>query len=350
MHILCTSSFCYGDKENRHRACTNGYLTTANQSEIRKAYLVSVFTTREMVIDEFIVPGKMHRKEQEEFIMKKKKVFLFLTTLVSAAMLCACSDSEEPAASTPEATTEVTAATDAESSDSVTTLKDGVLTVGIQVDYPPFEQYSEDGVTPIGYDCDIIEAIAADMGLEVEYVDTAWEGIFAGLDTDKYDLIISGVTITDERLEKYDFSDPYIQNYQCMVIRTDSGVEATSPEELDGLKVAFQAETTSDIYMTELMENGLACEPFEYEKILECFSELDAGRIDAIVCDSTVTYPYLSKADNPYEMVWKQDEAPEEFGICLKKDSPLTDPINAGLKKLSESGKIDEFMNKWFSE
>lgn len=293
-----------------------------------------------------------------------KKGLSVVTALVSAAMLCACSGSEEPAASTTEvassegtvATTEDTATTTeaaettAEATGEITTLKEGVLTVGIQVDYPPFEQYAEDGVSPVGYDCDIIEYIAEGMGLEVEYIDTAWEGIFAGLDTDKYDVIISGVTITDERLEKYDFSDPYIQNYQCMVVRTDSGVEAKSPEELDGLNVAFQAETTSDIYMTELIENGLTCEPFEYEKILECFSELDAGRVDAIVCDSTVTYPYLSKEDAPYEMVWKQDESPEEFGIVLKKGSPLTEYMNAGLKEITENGKLDEFMNKWFSE
>ncbi len=299
--------------------------------------------------------------------MKKKSLFA-ATAVAAAVLMSACSGSGKSAETTAASAAAETAAPessgkteeaasesaektgDAASSDAPKTLKDGVLTIGIQVDYPPFEQYDSDGVTPIGFDCDIIESIAEGMGLEVEYIDTAWEGIFAGLDTDKYDLIISGVTITEERLAKYDFSDPYIQNYQCMVVKKDSGVSAKSPEELDGLKVAFQAETTSDIYMTELIDNGLNCEPFEYEKILECFAELESGRVDAVVCDSTVTYPYLSKADTPYEMVWKQEEAPEEFGICLKKGSPLTAPVNEGLKELTENGKLDEFMNKWFAE
>lgn len=290
--------------------------------------------------------------------MKKKN--LFVAMAAAAVLLTACSGSSKPAetaaeskeaaAASAETSSEASSEASTDSSAAPETLKKGVLTIGIQVDYPPFEQYGPDGITPVGLDCDIIEAIADRMGLKVEYVDTAWEGIFAGLDTDKYDAIISGVTITDERLAKYDFSDPYIQNYQCMVVKKDSGVEAKSPEELSGMKVAFQAETTSDIYMTDLINNGLDCEPFEYEKILECFSELDAGRVDAIVCDSTVTYPYLSKADNPYEMVWKQDEEPEEFGICLKKNSPLTAPINEGLKELVDSGKLDEMMDKWFSE
>ncbi|MDF2944111.1 MAG: glutamine transporter substrate-binding protein [Herbinix sp.] len=156
----------------------------------------------------------------------------------------------------------------------------------------PFEQYDEDGITPIGLDCDIIEAIAKDMGLEVEYVDTAWDGIFAGLDTDKYDCIISGVTITEERIAKYDFTQSYIQNYQCMVIMKDGKVTAKSPDELSGLKVGYQSETTSDIYVTDLIDKGSTVTPFEYEKILECFSDLKARRIDAVVCDSTVTYPF----------------------------------------------------------
>ena len=281
--------------------------------------------------------------------MKKKSLFT-VTVLTAALLMTGCGGSGKTADTT-SASSGASAASSASatSTSAPETLKDGVLTIGIQVDYPPFEQYDEDGVTPIGFDCDIIESIADGMGLKVEYIDTAWDGIFAGLDTDKYDAIISGVTITDERLAKYDFSDAYIQNYQCMVVKKDSGVTAKSPEELSGLKVAYQSETTSDIYMTDLIDNGLDCEPFEYEKILECFEELDAGRVDAVVCDSTVTYPYLHKEDTPYEMVWKQEEAPEEFGICLKKGSSLTAPINEGLKELKDSGKLDEFMDKWFS-
>ncbi len=262
-----------------------------------------------------------------------------LVALASAALMVAalssCAKKAEPAAA----------------SSSIKTLKDGVLLVGMQVDYPPFEQYAADGITPVGYDCDIIEAIAKDMGLKVEYVDTAWDGIFAGLDTDKYDCIISGVTITSERKEKYDFTQSYIQNFQCMVTMKDGKVTAKTPEELTGLKVGYQSETTSDIYVTDLITKGLKAEPFEYEKILECFSDLSAGRIDAVVCDSTVTYPYLHKANSPYQLVWTQADNPEEFGIMVKKgNTPLLTALDNGLTKLKNDNAFDGFMAKWFSE
>ncbi|MDK2867900.1 MAG: polar amino acid transport system substrate-binding protein [Clostridiales bacterium] len=281
-----------------------------------------------------------------------KKVLLLVVSLLMILSVAGCTSKEETPAATTEtpATTEASAETPAEET-GLQTIKDGVLMVGMQVDYPPFEMYAEDGITPVGLDCDIIEAIAADMGLEVEYVDTAWDGIFAGLDTNKYDTIISGVTITAEREEKYDFTQSYIQNYQCMVEMKDGEITAKSPEEAGGLRVAYQAETTSDIYVTELVESGIDIDAYEYEKILECFAELEAGRVDAIVCDSTVTFPYINKENSPFEVVWTQDEAPEEFGIMVKSgNAALLTALDDGLTKLKSEGTLDSFMMKWFSE
>lgn len=277
----------------------------------------------------------------------------FLSLLLGGILvfsLAACGTKSEETAKSDAPTTAAT--TDAPANTSqITTLKEGVLKVGMQVDYPPFEQYDEDGITPVGFDCDIIEAIAKDMGLTVEYVDTAWDGIFAGLDTNKYDCIVSGVTITEERKAKYDFTQSYIQNYQCMVTLKDGKVTAKTPEELTGLNVGFQSETTSDIFVTDLIDKGLDTSPFEYEKILECFTDLDAGRVDAVVCDSTVTYPYVHKENTPYQIVWQQEDNPEEFGIMVKKgDSALLTAIDDGLTKLKSEGTLDDYMAKWFSE
>ena len=280
----------------------------------------------------------------------KKYVSLLLASIMVFA-LAACGNGTGSSAPAPAAPLASSAPAASESGAALKTLKDGVLLVGMQVDYPPFEQYAADGITPVGYDCDIIEAIADDIGLKVEYMDTAWDGIFAGLDTEKYDCIISGVTITDERKAKYDFTQSYIQNFQCMVTLKDSNVAAKSPEELTGLKVGYQSETTSDIYVTDLIDKGLKAEPFEYEKILECFSDLAAGRIDAVVCDSTVTYPYLHKENTPYQLVWQQDSNPEEFGIMVKKgDTALQTALDEGLTKLKSEGALEGFMAKWFSE
>lgn len=250
--------------------------------------------------------------------------------------------------SSTSAATESSTAETATASADYSLIKDGVLTVGMEVGYPPLESYDTDGKTPIGFDVDVIKDIAGKMGLEVEFVDTAWDGIFAGLDTKKYDCIISGVTITDERKQKYDFSDAYIQNYQCMVILKDSKVTATSPEEATGLKVGYQAETTSDVYMTDLVDKGLKIEASEYEKILEAFTDLEAGRTDAVVCDSTVATAYLNKENSKFKLVWKQQDSPEEFGIMVQKGNTMLTDINKYLKELKNDGTIESLTNKWF--
>ena len=96
-------------------------------------------------------------------------------------------------------------------------LNEGTLTVGASIDYPPYESYASDGVTPIGFDVDLVTAVATLLGLEVSFIDTAFEGIFGGMGVN-FDVVCSGVTINDERLENMLFSDPYIENYQCIVI------------------------------------------------------------------------------------------------------------------------------------
>lgn len=95
----------------------------------------------------------------------------------------------------------------------------GVLTVGSEIGYPPMEYYADDGTTPIGFDIDVGKAIAELLGLEYRVVDTAWDGIFAGVDRGDYDCIISSVSITPERLEVFSLTDPYIANALCIVTK-----------------------------------------------------------------------------------------------------------------------------------
>ena len=97
------------------------------------------------------------------------------------------------------------------------TVKEGKLLVGFEAGYPPMEYTDESGLNYIGFDVDLAQEIAALLGLEVEYVNTAWDGIFAGLDKDQYDMIISGVSITPERQEAYEMTEPYISNKLVIV-------------------------------------------------------------------------------------------------------------------------------------
>jgi polar amino acid transport system substrate-binding protein len=220
-----------------------------------------------------------------------------------------------------------------------TTIKPGVLAVGMEIGYPPMEYLAEDGKTPIGFDVSMAKAIGDKLGLKVEFVDTAWDGIFAAVDTKKFDCIMSSVTITDARLGAHNFSKPYIQNTLAIVIRKDSPLNVTSPQDLAGLGVAYQEETTSDYYMEELAAAGLKFTPFEYDKVMYCFNEMELNRVDAIMTDLLVAYEYIARPNSPFKIVWQGGE--EEFGICMKKgNDALTQAINKALDELFADGTM----------
>ncbi|MDR3341207.1 MAG: ABC transporter substrate-binding protein [Treponema sp.] len=232
--------------------------------------------------------------------------------------------------------------------DGITTITPGVLTIGIEIGYPPMEYFDMDGTTPIGFDVEMANALGAKLGFTVKFVDTAWDGIFAGVNTGKYDLIISAVTITDERLRAFNFTKSYIANTQALVLSKNSGITAKNPEELGGLDVAYQAETASDVYMTTLAGQGLEFTPREYDKVLNCFDELKLGRVSAVVCDSVVAFYYAAQTNSPFDIVW-QGEADEKLGICFKKgNDPLTAAVDKALDELFADGTMVTISKKIF--
>jgi len=227
------------------------------------------------------------------------------------------------------------------------TITPGILSIGMEIGYPPMEYFDADGKTPIGFDVEMGKAIAAKMGLEPKFVDTAWDGIFAGVSTDKYDCIMSSVTINEARLKAHNFSKPYIQNTLAIVLPKDSPLNVTSPQDLAGLGVSYQEETTSDDFMTELAEQGLKFTPYEYDKVMYCFEELKLGRVDVIVTDLLVAYEYVGRADSPFKIVWTGGE--EEFGICMRKgNDALTTAINKALDELFDDGTMLKISQKIF--
>jgi polar amino acid transport system substrate-binding protein len=185
------------------------------------------------------------------------------------------------------------------------------------------------------------------MGLEAEFVDVAWDGIFAGVNTDKYDCIMSSVTINPARLGAHNFSKPYIQNTLAIVLPKGSSLRVNSPSDLAGLGVGYQEETTSDDFMSELAAGGLKFTPYEYDRVMYCFDELVLGRIDAIMTDLLVAYEYVSRPNNPYDIVWMGGD--EEFGICMKKgNDELTRAVNEALDSLFADGTIQRISNQIF--
>jgi polar amino acid transport system substrate-binding protein len=227
------------------------------------------------------------------------------------------------------------------------TITPGVLTIGMEIGYPPMEYFDADGKTPIGFDVEMGKAVAAKMGLEPKFVDTAWDGIFDGVTTNKYDCIMSSVTINEARMKAHNFSNPYIQNTLAIVLPKDSIRKINSPQDLAGLNVAYQEETTSDDYMTDLAEQGMQFTPREYDKVMYCFDELRLGRVDVIMTDLLVAYEYVGRTDSPFKIVWTGGE--EEFGICMRKgNDALTAAINKALDELFADGTMLKISRKIF--
>ena len=228
------------------------------------------------------------------------------------------------------------------------TIKSGVLMIGMEIGYPPMEYYDKDGKTPIGFDIDMGNAIAAKLGLKPQFVDTAWDGIFAGVNTGKYDCIMSSVTINPVRQTAHNFSKPYLANTLAMVLMKDTKVTARTPEDCTGLDVAFQSETTSDSYMMELADDGLKFNPRRYEKVMYCFDELKLGRVDVIITDLPVANDYVNAPNSPFEIVWYNPE-PELFGVCFKKgNDALTAAIDKAIDELYADGTMKRISQKYF--
>jgi len=229
------------------------------------------------------------------------------------------------------------------------TVQKGKLSIAMEIGYPPFEYYAEDGKTPTGFDVDLGKELAKRLNLEVEFIDTAWDGIFAGLDTDRYDLVISAATITKERLENYFFSNPYIGNGQALIVRKDSNLNIKDFKDIANLKVGYQAETTSDFYAKKhSAELGITYVENAYDKVMNAYDDLKLKRIDVVVSDSLVAVDYLAPKDTEFKQVWSG--TPDEyFGVCMKKgNSELQAKINKALDEMKADGTLKNIYIKIF--
>ncbi|MBB6481025.1 transporter substrate-binding domain-containing protein [Spirochaeta isovalerica] len=228
-------------------------------------------------------------------------------------------------------------------------MQEGTLTIGVEIGYPPFEDFANDGVTPVGYDIDFAKALGEKLGLEIVFINTAWDGIFQGIGVN-YDVVISAVTITEERKETMDFSTPYIDNYQAVVVRADSDRKVTKFQDLDGLALAVQKETTSDILISDYISTGsLNCTVAQNEKVITCFTQLDNKEIDAVVVDSTVADGQVGKYPGKYKIAYLDKSEAEQFGVALTKgNTALQSAINKAIDDLKKEGFFQENTEYWF--
>lgn len=274
-----------------------------------------------------------------------KKIFAMLLALVmTTGILAGCSGAGKPETTPPATGNTGSALTDLD------LISDGVLTVGVEAAYPPFEYYAEDGTTIIGFDADVAAAVAEELGLELQFVDTAWDTIFQGCGVN-YDVVISAACINEERKQYVDFSDPYISNYQAIVVPADSDLTFSALTDLSGYSVSMQKETNSDIILRNLMDTGSVtdCVSVTNEKVTTCFEQLANGEVDVILCDSTVADGYVAKEPDVYKIAYVDSDEAENFGIAMKKgDTAMAAAINQALQNLKDSGFLAECQTKWF--
>ena len=227
-----------------------------------------------------------------------------------------------------------------------------VLRVGVDDSYPPMEYKDEDGKTTIGFDVDVAKELAKRLGKkDVQFISNDWTGIFEALETGKFDVIISSVSINEDRLKNHSLTDPYIAN-KLVIVTAKNNDKIKSPEDLNGKKVGVQAGTTSEDFCKDLVANGKFVEKDlqTYPLVTQPFMDLDAGRIEAIVVDVVVAKYYISNNKDKYIVAWESPEA-EPMALCFaKKDAELRDKANGILKAMQEDGTMKKISEKWFGE
>ncbi|MDN5351168.1 MAG: polar amino acid transport system substrate-binding protein [Clostridiales bacterium] len=221
------------------------------------------------------------------------------------------------------------------------------LVIGVDDSYPPME-YRDENNTLIGFDIDMTNALAEKLGMEVEYVSTAWDGIFQGLNAGKYDAIISSVSMTNARLEEFEFTKPYLANGQVIVVAPDDDSIST-PEDLAGKRVGVQLSTTADEAVQKQLEKT-EFEVTKYDDIMQTFTAMEAGRIDAIVVDAAVAMDYVAKSPDKFKISSAQ-LTNEPISICLKKgNTELQEKLQGALDELKEDGTLKDISIKWFGD
>jgi len=220
----------------------------------------------------------------------------------------------------------------------------GKVVVGTNAEFPPFE-YVDENNELVGFDIDLFDAIAAAAGFEYEFVNTKWDGIFVALASGEFDAVISGVTITDERKETVDFSAPYFNAGQLIIVQADNE-DITGAEDLPGHTVGVQLGTTGDIFATDVVGNDMMK---RYDEYPPAFLALSIGDIDSVVCDDAVARAFAEGQPELGLKIIGEPLTEEKYGVAVRKDRPeVLAAINAGLATVFGDGSYSAFHKEWF--
>jgi ABC-type amino acid transport substrate-binding protein len=219
-------------------------------------------------------------------------------------------------------------------------IKEGQLLVGTDTPYPPFEIGQPPNIT--GYDIEVVNAVAQKLGLDVTYQDTSFDTIFRDLSQGKFDMVVAATTITPEREQKVDFSDPYYAADQALVVAPGSDIKTV--EDLDGKTVGAQDGTTGEAYANDETD---ASDVRGFPEGPDAISALKAGQVDATVIDQPVAQEALEK-EGGIEIPTIIPTG-ELYGLPTPEDSDaLREQINKALQEMKDDGTLKGLYQKYF--
>ena len=214
------------------------------------------------------------------------------------------------------------------------------LVMATNAEFPPYEFHEGDAI--VGIDAEIAQAIADEVGAELVIEDMAFDSVLAAVQTGKADMGIAGLTVTEDRLKNVDFSNPYATAAQVIIVLNDSDI--ATPDDLAGKTVGVQLGTTGDIYADDIEDATVE----RYNKGFEAVQALIQGKVDAVIIDNEPAKVFVEQNEG----IKIIDEAftYEEYAIAVKKDNTeLLNKINDAIKKLQDSGKLQEIVDKYIT-
>lgn len=273
----------------------------------------------------------------------KRKTFISLMAVMAAAGVLQLSGCSSDASST-AGSAAASGATSGAADRLEAVRQRGTLIVAMEGAWSPWT-YHDDTDTLVGYDVEVSRAIAQYIGVEPEYVEGEWDGLFAGLDAGRYDIVCNGVEVTEERAKSYDFSEPYAYIHTALAVKSDN-TDITSFEDLDGKTTANSIAST---YMT--LAESYGAEVLGVDTLDETIQMLVSGRVDATLNADVSFYDYLNVHPDAAFKIVAQTEDASHVCIPVKKggeSDTLLAAINEAIEALRADGTLTEISEKYF--
>jgi len=220
--------------------------------------------------------------------------------------------------------------------------KEEKIRIATDATWPPFEYVDEETKEVVGFDIDLINAIAEKEDLDIEVMNVAWDPLLAGVAQCQYDAAISSVSITEDRKKEMLFSDPYFQVGQLVTVRIDN-TDIKDKDDLAGKTAGAQIGTTGSFAIEDIEGAELKT----YDDIGLAFQDLINGAIHAVVADNPLAYGYIGRNPDKLKSVGEVFTS-EDIGIAVCKDNTeLLAKLNSGLQAVKAEGLIEDLIDKW---